>query len=266
MKKTLFLILVAVFLNSYSFGQVFEKTFDDEDLNSGGWVDFSVTGDDETWHVPGTTYGHNDTYCAKMSGYDNESVENEDWLISPSFNTDDYSSLNLTFWNAKSDHDGLALQAYYSDNYSGSGDPTSATWTEITGLNLSSGGYDWIESTHDLSSITGTDVYIGFKYTSSSSLSCIWELDDIVLTSTSDISELNNSINIFPNPTIDVINLTNINLFDNVTITNICGQNMFESDFDVEKMEIDVSQYTAGMYIVTLRGENVVYTQKFVKE
>ena len=87
---------------------------------------------------------------------------------------------------------------------------------------------------------------------------CPRDADDIGMSA--NVSEINNnSINIYPNPAIDVLNIENAN---SVTILNITGQTVYEGN----ETQINVSQYPAGIYVILIEGENGTYTQKFVKE
>ena len=90
-----------------------------------GWTFVSVTGD-QVWSIG--TYSNNK--YAKMSGYSNGNNANEDWCISPAFNLGDYTNPVLTFTTARSQHNGNELEVYFSNNYNG--DPSSATWTQLT--------------------------------------------------------------------------------------------------------------------------------------
>ena len=268
MKKSLLLILVVGFFCVGANAQIFEKDFEDMNLTSGGWTAVSVIGDLE-WEVPETTYGHNDSYCSKMTGYDSdaeEAFENEDWFISPSFDAGAYSTITLNFWNT-SGYDGNTLEAFYSEDYAGN--PSTATWVPLTGIvwhNVETQDYwEWTESGNINIPATGSSAYIGFKFTNDDGSSPTWELDDIVLTGATNVNGIENSIRLFPNPASDVINLTNINTYDNVTVSNITGQTIYESAVSSD-MQIDVSQYQAGIYVIKLSGENGTYIQKFVKE
>ena len=152
------------------------ETFDDNTF--GEWTTYSVTGDQE-WEL--STQGSNDPY-AMMSGYDNGNYENEDWLISPKFNLNQFSNERFSFWNA-SNYSGSNMQVKISKNYPGNGEnPKNYTWTDLSGYNLSTGGFTWVESGEiDLSGIISTNVHIAFVYTSTSSSGKTWEVDDIKL-------------------------------------------------------------------------------------
>ena len=158
---------------------VFNKNFEDQNLTSGGWTAISVTGE-EVWSVPADQYGHNNSYFGYMNGYNSGPKVNEDWFISPAINASAYENLTFSFWNA-SGYSGPQLQAFVSNNFIDN--PSSATWSEITGINWHNGATSW-EWTYsgdiDLSSLTG-QFHIAFKYTSTSSAAAAWEIDDISL-------------------------------------------------------------------------------------
>ncbi len=145
-----------------------------------GWTFVSVTGD-QVWSVASTSGNH----YAKMSGYaSSTNHENEDWCISPAFDLSEYSNPVLTFKTAKN-YTGNDLVVYFSNNYDGQ-NPTTATWQELECTLSPGGNWTFVESGNiDLSSFSGSECYIGFKYTSTDAAAATWELDDIVLESQS---------------------------------------------------------------------------------
>jgi len=121
----------------------------------------SVLGDTKAWIW--ASYGSNG--YAYMSGYDSGETE-EDWLILPAIDFDVYSNERMTFetwFNYGTFDANNYLKLYYSDDYYGVGDPTTASWTEITFT--VGNATEWTSSGElDLSGITGSNVYLGFKY------------------------------------------------------------------------------------------------------
>jgi hypothetical protein len=193
-KLVFFTALLSLFCGNFAFSNlldeksnnntrsvIFSKDFEDQSITSGGWEAYSVLGD-QVWEVPASQYGLNNTYCAKMEGYDGSANENEDWLISPEFVPDDYDNLYFSFWNTCG-YSGADLQVFYAYDYTG--DPSTANWIEITDAIWHDGVdfWEWTFSGNiDLSALTGTSCHIGFKYISTDSDGKTWELDDIVLT------------------------------------------------------------------------------------
>ncbi|MFT5753097.1 MAG: hypothetical protein ACI924_000304 [Flavobacterium sp.] len=167
------------------FTPLLNEGFDNATTFNTKWTKFSVTGAQE-WTYS-STYG-NPGGMVKMSGYAGSNNANEDWLISPK---QDLSTIttgaNLTFNNAYK-FTGNPIKAYMSNNYSGTGSPyaSGVTWTELTGFNLSAGNYAWANSgIINITGFTGTGnsgVYVGFKYTSTSSEGSTWEIDNVKIT------------------------------------------------------------------------------------
>ena len=155
---------------------IFEETFTS---NWDNWTKFSVTGA-QVWTL-NTTFG-NPGSCAIMSGFaNNVNNTNEDWLISPSINLSGITSATLTFDNA-SRFAGNLLEVYVSTNYN-SGAPNTATWTQLTGFTLdtNTGSYIWTNSGNlDISSYIGNSNFrIAFRYTSTTTASRTWEVDNV---------------------------------------------------------------------------------------
>lgn len=137
-----------------------------------GWTFVDVEGEIQ-WTV--ATYQNN--HYAYANGHNHGA--NEDWCISPAFNLDAYDNPTLSFRTATK-FDGNILEVYFSNDYDGE-DPTEATWTALE-CELSTGNYVWVESGDiDLSSFSGSECYIGFKYTCEESQAAAWEVDDILL-------------------------------------------------------------------------------------
>lgn len=150
-----------------------------EDFSSCGSIVFSSQdeGGTGTW---GCTSG-----LISMNGYSDGN--SEDWLISDAINFDLYDKVTLSFDSRARYSGGNDVQVYYSTTYSGSGSPTGFTEISTSDYNIAIPGSgssygSWEYSGEiDLSSVSGTSVYIGFKYTADGSASGSedWQLDDI---------------------------------------------------------------------------------------
>lgn len=137
-----------------------------------GWTFVDVEGT-ATWEIGQFSGNH----YANINGYNKGA--NTDWCISPAFNLNNYDNPVLTFKNAKK-YEGQDLQVYFSNDYDGS-NPATATWTELDAV-LSESNFTWIESGDiDLSNFSGTNCYIGFKYTCTEDEAAAWEIDDCLL-------------------------------------------------------------------------------------
>ncbi len=145
------------------------------DYGLGDCVSYSVTGNSKNW------YWSSSNHFALMNGYNSGDVE-EDWLILPPVNLDNYSNEIMLFHNyynyGYSDNDNY-LKLLYSVNYPGTGDPNSFTWNELSFTKPNS-AQSWASSgVIDLSSISGTDIYIAFKYKYSPGMYRKWIVDNI---------------------------------------------------------------------------------------
>jgi len=155
---------------------------------SDGWSQYSVTGP-QTWAC--TTFGRDPQapsgtaaapYGVQMNGYASGNVENEDWFISPAFDISAYNYPLLSFWS-RTAFTGPGLKLRVSTNYSGSGAPSAATWTDLNVLFPGVGSDTWTQTANiNLSAFKGAKVYVAFVYTSTTSGAARWTLDDIALT------------------------------------------------------------------------------------
>ena len=77
-----------------------------------------------------------------------------------------------------------------------------------------------------------------------------------------------NEIVLYPNPTKNTISIhlpENENYqIENITITNLLGQNIIENSKNIKN--IDVSSLQKGIYIVELKTDKGEWNGKFVKE
>jgi hypothetical protein len=148
----------------------------------GTWQTVNVASD-SIWRIQTGTAAYGTANYASMNGY-LCTVGSNDWLISPGMNFDSYSDRMLLFfisYNHGTITDELTLK--YSTDYI-SGDPTLATWTDIT-FTKPTVALTWIPSGFiDLSAVTGSNVHIAFQYLSSTTSSTTrnWRVDEIEIT------------------------------------------------------------------------------------
>ncbi|MBU2554985.1 MAG: DUF5017 domain-containing protein, partial [Bacteroidetes bacterium] len=139
-------------------------------------------GDITFYNVSGSTkrwYWNSTSQCASVNGFNSGELE-EDWLILPSINLDNYEWEYLTFdswYNYGTDDADNYLKLMYATDYAG--DPTTATWTELS-FTAPSTTTTWTSSgVVDLNSITGTDVVLAFKYHYNAGMYRWWSIDNI---------------------------------------------------------------------------------------
>ncbi|MDY0344044.1 MAG: choice-of-anchor J domain-containing protein [Lentimicrobium sp.] len=137
---------------------------------------YSVSGDTKVW-LHSTSSGE----YVYMNGHNSGELE-EDWLILPGMNLDNYFNETLSFdtWvRFGSDDADNYLKLVYSTNYSGIGSPAAATWTEISFTHPLI-EQEWTTSgTIDISTINGTSVYFALKYHYNVGMYRSWQVDNI---------------------------------------------------------------------------------------
>ena len=144
-------------------------------------VVFSVLSDQD-WRC--TVNGNNDN-AMEIVGFGADTLSDE-WLITPVVDLASATHSTLTFysWTQFTDTTHPTIAVMVSSDYSGSGDPTSATWTKLSALFAAQDSQTWTASGDiDLSSF-GESVYIGFHFTSSGTTSgtvANWRIDDILI-------------------------------------------------------------------------------------
>ncbi|MDX2196761.1 MAG: endonuclease [Cytophagales bacterium] len=153
-----------------------------------GWTTFSVASNKD-WYC-GTASGGLKFMGA--NGY-NGNAASDDWLISPALNlsTSTGNIINFKSWTRYKDLgiSGAEISIKYSTDYSGSGNPTSATWSNIAGATFSTENSQvWAASGNVSIPATSANTYIAFQYTSSGTVTdaaAQWQIDDVFVLGTS---------------------------------------------------------------------------------
>lgn len=151
------------------------------DASPTGWLIYSVASNKD-W------YWSSSYTCMAASGYGGD-VASDDWLISPAIDLTAATSPVLTFrsWTKYTDSGNPnPMKVKISTNYAGSGDPSLATWTDLSAIWSPANSEAWTGSGDiDLTSYIGSTVYIAFQYVSSgtgSGTTSNWEVDEVKVT------------------------------------------------------------------------------------
>ncbi len=238
------------------------------DTTLGDWTQYSVIDPDHYWYAQ-DKYGVDNSPNAKMSGYDGNAIENEDWLISPVLNGDGVSNEKLEFYNATK-FDGLQLEVKISTDYDGTSDPNLANWNDLS-AELSPGSWEWVHSgLIDISSFAGSgDFYIAFKYTSTNSEASTWEVDEILITADSGvgITEHNKTqCYVYPNPVKEYISIMTEKEVMVIKVFSLNGNLVYEVN-NPECKQQNVGQLKKGIYIISLFDTNkqLIGCEKLIK-
>jgi hypothetical protein len=237
------------------------------DTTLGSWMQKSIAGD-QTWEID-TIHGVAGTPCAKISGFiSGTSYQNEDWLISPSMNFNLYINEELTFQTAKN-YTGPDLEVLISTNYDGTGNPNNFTWTPLTAT-FSAGGWVWTPSgTIDVSGFGGLNVHLAFKFTSSSTESATWEVDEILTTGILLVGvpgeTATNKFNVLPNPSSGQFNVTFGDYSEKeIQILSVMGKEIYKTNTSLASFTMNLPGLTSGIYFVRViyPGTSVIITKK----
>ena len=157
---------------------LFSDDFSSNSLNN--WTVVNVEGE-QTWEI--TPYG-NPAPSAKISGFSGGSNSNEDWLITSAIDLTSLTTVTLNFQSVVR-YSGPSLEVYVSTDYSGGNPSTDGNWQELSVIldTDDSSWSSWTDSGNvDLSSFSGANVFIGFKYVSTTSNSATYEIDNVLVT------------------------------------------------------------------------------------
>jgi hypothetical protein len=156
---------------------IYQNNFDASPTD---WVVYSVKSNKD-WAWDGTYQE------MTANGYGGD-VGSDDWLISPAINLTGVSDPILTFktWTKYTDSGNPnPLQVFISTNYSGSGDPSLATWGALQCTLPAANSGSWTSSGDVSLAAFHQKVYIAFEYKSSgvtSSTASKWEVDTFKVT------------------------------------------------------------------------------------
>jgi len=153
-----------------------------------GFTAFSVSGA-QVWDC--TTFGRDSSapagttpfgHAVQINGFASGANHvNQDWLLSPRFDLSGTTFPLLSYWSRNA-FAGAPLVLKISTDYSGSGDPTLAHWTDLNGKFPSQASDVWTQSANiNLSAYKDSTVYIAWVYTSTAQDGSRWTLDDVSL-------------------------------------------------------------------------------------
>jgi len=227
------------------------------DSGLGAWSQYSVTGD-QVWEW--ADYG-NPPGCAKGNGYSGGPIANEDWLISPALDLTGYINLTFGFDHARNYASNEGLYVMVSTDYTGSGDPTVATWTDLTDSFTfpDPGSWDFISAgTADVSAYATVATYFAFVYNSTNVEASTWEVDNadvlgVINTGIDNVSTT--TLRVYPNPASDFVSIVSDEDAEAVVV-NLMGQTVLATPVHVGVNQISVNDFNSGMYLVKVTYAN----------
>ncbi|MDD3858607.1 MAG: choice-of-anchor J domain-containing protein [Bacteroidales bacterium] len=181
---------------------------------------------------------------------------NNDWFISPqiTLGTGSSFSLYVRSTNASWGNEEYKIAVSTTDNVPasfivlGTVAEAPATWTQVT---------------KDLSEYDGLDIYIAVNYVGEDHFAFMIDNLQITTTPTDVEGVLNLKTQVFPNPANDQLNI-NFVTGANIRILNNLGQVVMSLDNAQEYNKIDISQFNAGTYFVSINKDNTIENHKLV--
>lgn len=223
----------------------------------------------DIWTLSGGTYNMNG-YCG---GGCAEPVNS--WLLFGPLDMSGVTDLTLKF-DAQENYGDTPLAVNYTANYSGCPDDT--TWSLLQTITESDEGLVEV----DLSSLSGTDVFISIQYLDDGADGYSdWNLSNVELVTYSNCPVLGtrptssceslstanvttNVFSVFPNPTnTGFVNITSAsNEKINVTVFDMLGKQVLSNT--ITNNTLNVSTLHAGIYIVNINQNGQTATKKLV--
>ncbi|WP_411894829.1 choice-of-anchor J domain-containing protein [Winogradskyella sp. A2] len=173
MKKITLLILCCLVF-TFAQAQILSEDFEGS-FPPSGWIDIAGSGTDAGNLWAQTTERSNSPSNAAF--FDDFNDPNDRWLISPPLNLSATTNPVLSYFE-NVDFAGFAVthDVVYSTDYSGSGDPTVATWTTVNDV---IGLEDTWVSNGPFSLPVNSTVYVAFHYIGN--FASGWYIDDILV-------------------------------------------------------------------------------------
>lgn len=174
----------AVAYKNGNYSEIASVDIEISDLNPIYFENFDVNGvdmmtiftDNESCQWNLSSYSGNS--YAYVNGYNKGDVET--WLITPSITPLTNAGVVLSFETAMN-YTGYPIMVKYSTNYSGSGDPSNATWTDITEqFTYSEGSWTWINS-GDYEIAGAQPLRFAWVYVAADGNAAAWEVDNIMV-------------------------------------------------------------------------------------
>ncbi|MFC0878643.1 carbohydrate binding domain-containing protein [Saccharicrinis sp. FJH2] len=233
------------------------------DADLGDFYTYSVSGDTKKWYY---TNGY-----AAANGY-NSGDEEIDYLITPGFDLTGTSDEVISYktwrkYGVESDADNF-LKLYYSTDYAGLGDPSSASWTEVTGATFPALAESeiWTKTEDvDVSMADGNNVHFAFVYKYQAGNYVSWEVDSVVIKENpgNAIQGLTSSVGVASYAK-DNLKIFSDASYD-IAVYSLSGMKVKE--FRNVSRQINVADLNKGVYMVALEDANGARAvRKFIKE
>lgn len=175
------------------------ETFDASCPNlPAGWSRENVAGTGQQWQCYETPSGSGN-YVMRMNGFSGGNNVNEDWLITPKLNVSAAATPKLVFklWKRFA---GTEAAVMLSTDYTGTGAPSAATWTNLNTIAVSPQDTSFYKLfVQDLNAYKAQPFYLAFRYISTATDGYDVRLDSVVVNNiTTGIGSIGSTANTLP--------------------------------------------------------------------
>lgn len=77
---------------------------------------------------------------------------------------------------------------------------------------------------------------------------------------------VNNQVSMFPNPVKDNLTITSNNIITSLNAYDLTGKMVYETEGNTNLLNVDVSNFTPGVYFLTIQSGNTIQQKKFIKQ
>ncbi len=85
------------------------------------------------------------------------------------------------------------------------------------------------------------------------------------ITGVENINVVSDDINFFPNPVSNIVQIKANSNIKQISVFNYLGQQIYQNKPNSLNSEIDVFEWNAGIYFITIKTTNGIYTEKLIK-
>lgn len=195
---------------------------------------------------------------ARMAEFRTTTTGNKTKLVSPPLDLTAVSSPQVSFYYANVNWFGDIdeLRVYYKTSSNGA-------WTQI-GADYTTEHTTWTQVTLSLPNPSAT-YYIAFEGTSNWARGL--NLDDVTVSSALSAATFDKgNFRAYPNPVKNMLNLAYDQTISAVEIYNLLGQKVLSQNINLSEAQVDMSNLSAGNYLVKVFTGDVVKTIKIIKE
>lgn len=224
------------------------------------WSVVDVNGD-QTWHI--TEYQQLARTGDWLALYEYSStLPANDWLFSTCIELEASEIYNLSFWYSVGKRFGIVyperLKVFIGD------EPHPSAMSDLIVDLGTISNLNYEQSSSSFSVPADGIYFIGWQAYSFPDMFYI-SIDDITVDLSQNVGETESSnIVLFPNPAIDVLNIQGEDMIRTMEIYNMFGQILIFEEVNSKQHTIDISNLSAGLYIIRIISEHVGITKQFV--